>query len=383
MVGRGADHAPAAGQHLVAIGNGKIGRQRAAGQHGAPRAGDGNKLRRYGRSVQHQRAMAVLSEYLGVGDLAAGKLSQPHFQLLGSQQPGVVLKQAHELAAAILERQAMEVADVDDHRVRLGSDGRIAQRAQHRGRRRVHHQQRDVHIGRGLHHCLQASHDRGCLACGKGEGAQVRLRPQPVGEIVQAKLAVADVGRGIAVVEHSHHDRVGAQVETKGQKGLRDGCEAEVAQLDHADVGPDGQPGRLVVADDQCAEVALHGVKIVVEAACGVGCGEDRQAGAVVILRGPTAGPASHGDAGQQQRVGRGGSLADRAGNQHGRGGHHQFEAVLGRARAVEQENVLGACTDVNCEDLHCCVLRRHYTTRDNAHRKRPALLERAGRRGH
>ena len=81
-----------------------------------------------------------------VRDRAIGQRLQPAGQAGRVQQPGVVLEQAHELPAAELEGQAVEVAQVHDQRIGLRRHRRVVQRAEHRRRRGIHHDDRQTRL---------------------------------------------------------------------------------------------------------------------------------------------------------------------------------------------------------------------------------------------
>ena len=149
QVGARAQQAEAAGQHLIAVRHGEVDRQpRAAAAGTRPRADDRHELQRH--RLDHPapaRRARDRRRPLSWRDAAIGQAAQPADQARRGQQPGMMLEEPHELPAAELERQGVEVAHVDDQRVGMRRHDRVFERAQHGRRRRIHHDDRQARPG--------------------------------------------------------------------------------------------------------------------------------------------------------------------------------------------------------------------------------------------
>ena len=123
-----------------------------------------------------------------------------------------------------------------------------------------------------------------------------------------------------------------------------DGLQIEVGHLDVAGVV---EALGLVLRDDGDAH-PLHYVEVVVEGAGRLGGGVGLEAGLQVLIEGPGAGAAAHGDAGEDNGAAFGGGATDAAGGDLGGRGHDELEAALRRQGGVEEEDVLGAGAGIN-----------------------------------
>ncbi len=146
------------------------------------------------------------------------------------------------------------------------------------------------------------------------------------------------------MVEAGQGQAVEVAVYLEGGQGAADGRHIEV---DHLDVAGVVEALGLVLGDDDDAH-ALHHVQVVVEGAGRVGGGVGGQAGLQVVVEGPVAGAAAHGDAGEEDGAALAGGRADAAGGDLGGRGHDELEAALRRRGGVEEEDVLRAGAGVN-----------------------------------
>ena len=153
------------------------------------------------------------------------------------------------------------------------------------------------------------------------------------------------------MVEDCHCHRVQVrQADPKQPEGPGDGVKIEVRQAQAQHIL--WQLQRLIVADQLDAHLR-HLFQVIVERARRGRGGVHRQTGFEMRFCRPLARPAAHGHAVEQHGLPPPGRLLELPVHHHGRGGHHQLEAVLQvQARIVEQD-ILRAGTDVNGEDFH------------------------------
>ena len=118
----------------------------------------------------------------------------------------------------------MEVAHVDDERMRVLGHAGSSQRAQHRRRRGVHHDHRQPALRVAVSASgAQPGHDLRHIRDAAGQRAQAPVRVQAVDQVVHAKLAVADVGRRRAVIEDRQRQGIRPQLDAERGKGRPDG----------------------------------------------------------------------------------------------------------------------------------------------------------------
>ena len=120
------------------------------------------------------------------------------------------------------------------------------------------------------------------------------------------------------MVEDGDYHCIGLQIQTERGEGLTDGSIAEIAHHHMGDVRAGGEASGFAFVHDHDSKIAAYGFQVVVETAGGVGCGIDRLAGTVMIFSRPTARPATHQNAGQEQGLLRPGSSPDLIGDPQG-----------------------------------------------------------------
>ena len=221
----------------------------------------------------------------------------------------------------------------------------IIQRAQHRRRPGVHHQQRHV-AGPGSGDGQHARHAGRDLA---GQVAEL-VQPGPpldlLCQVLEAKAAVADArGRG-TMVEDRHRNRVERLRDPEGPQRCGDRIGLEIAELDAA--GGDPGQGTLI---DHLDPHGLHPLQVVVKGARGVRGGEHLKPLLQVGFDRPVARTATHGHPGQEQVDLVTGRLAYLGRHQHGGRGHDHLDRILDRGASLEDQDVLRSRAYVDGQD--------------------------------
>ncbi len=309
-----------------------------------------------------------------VVEAAVGQGCHQAHEMVGVELAGVVLEE--RIDAALARRQirfpgrawldarephaeGVKVAHVHRHdasRRVVAADCFILEGTQDCGGTSVHDQDRRINGAQpaSCRVCRGAQAGEGSgnrmVQEGKGQRSRVGFGAEALAQPLEAETAVRDPYRGRAVIEDCDGEGVQAtKIDVELGERLGDGREPDVVEGKVQGEGSGGRVFRRRVVDDPHAQRSDR-FQIVIDRSSSRRGRADGQPGSSVVTGGPCRWTATHGRTGEDHAPAGLRRAPDRARHQEGRGGEHESVGVLDRAVRIEEENILGARSDVDRE---------------------------------